>query len=40
MPATTDKGLVFKLHIAPSVVYTLGSAFIEADESLDSGGAQ
>jgi hypothetical protein len=35
----TDKYLLFKLRVDPSVIYTLASAFIKADKSY-SGGAQ
>jgi hypothetical protein len=39
MPGTADNYLLFKLRIAPSVIYTLVSVFIKADKSF-SGGAQ
>jgi len=39
MPGAMDKYLLFKLRIAPSVIYTVVSAFIKADESY-SGGEQ
>jgi hypothetical protein len=40
MPDMTDGPLAFKLRAVPSVIYTLASAFIKADELLDLGGAQ
>jgi len=40
MPWATGGYLGFKLHVVPSAVYTLVSAFIKADECLNSGGAQ
>jgi hypothetical protein len=39
MPGAMDKHLLFKLRMAPSVIYTVVSAFIKADESY-SGGEQ
>lgn len=39
MPGAMDKYLLFKLRVTPSVIYTVVSAFIKADESY-SGGEQ